>query len=85
MMPGIEMPEGYMSIAEAAREIGCSVPSLRRWDAEGFVVPERVQHGQHSVRAYSAGLVEEVKAKRENKQMWVWKLHAHRLNKKESE
>jgi putative resolvase len=35
----------YVDIREAAKALGVSITTLRRWDAEGRLVPERTMGG----------------------------------------
>jgi putative resolvase len=36
-----------MSIGQAAKEFGVSIPTLRRWEAQGKIQPERTPNGHH--------------------------------------
>lgn len=45
----------YVSISKAAEYLGVSIPTLRRWDAEGMLVAERTPGGR---RRYNMDVVE---------------------------
>lgn len=49
--------EGYLRIGEAARRVGVSVETLRRWDREGKLEARRLPSGQ---RVYAPSDLAEV-------------------------
>jgi molybdopterin-binding protein len=45
------MPREYYSVGEAAKTLGISVDTLRRWDRQGRIKTERDSSNRRSVRA----------------------------------
>ena len=54
-----ESPTALMPIGDAARELGVSVETVRRWDRQGLIQSSRTLGGQ---RRYARAEIERVKA-----------------------